>query len=394
MVVNILYFGNFNFPYGNAAGARVLGNGKSLREAGHNIVFVDLNESGRFNISSKKTFDGFICHSLPSPTAFDRLFFWKYFLILKEIVKKEKIQVFILYGNPVISFLHLLLNTFCAKNKIKFVVDVADWHSANSGNYFIRLVKLFDIQFRMKYLNCKSNGVITISSYLRNFYLSKGKNAVLIPPLIDKFRYSNLKFNLNFDRVNLIYVGYPFPNRNGRSVSKSAYKDRLDIIIESLFKVKNRNFIFDIYGISKEEYLKVINFHRNILTELKENIVFHGKVENSKALQYIANADFSILFRENNRLSNSGFPTKFVESISCGTPMLTTYTSDLERYLSVDRLGFGVSPEKNTDFIKLLEEILSFDKAKILFLKKSCFEYENFSFQKYSVNFNHFITQL
>lgn len=394
MATNILYFGNFSFPYGNAAGSRVLGNGNSLRKSGHNIVFVDFDESCQFNIESKKSFDNFICYSLPSPKAIDRLFFWKYYSLIKKIIKKEKIQVFILYGNPVISLLHLLINVFCKKNKIKFVVDVADWHSANSGNYFIRLIKFLDIQFRMRYLNCKSNGIITISSYLQNFYSTKGNVTVLVPPLIDKARFNKLKFEKEIDRISLIYVGYPFPNKNGRSVSKSAYKDRLDIVIESLYILKNKNFIFNIYGISKDEYLKVINSHQNILRELEGNIVFHGKVENSDALKYISNADFSILFRENNRLSNSGFPTKFVESISCGTPMLTTFTSDLKKYITVDRLGFGVNPDEKSDFTQMLEEILSFDKEKIFSLKKLCFENENFTYQKYSVSFSDFIIQI
>ncbi|WP_158093918.1 glycosyltransferase [Algoriphagus ratkowskyi] len=387
----ILYFGNFKFPHGNAAGSRVLGNAYSLRDLGNKVTFVDFDENVKANASIPKVYDNFNCYSFASPRIVDRIFFFKYLNEIKRIIEKEKINILIMYGNPVVSIIQLILIGYCKRNNIKLIIDIADWHSANSGSYLIRIVKYLDISFRMKYLNTRSDGVITVSSYLKNYYNLKGLNSIVIPPLINKNKFVNLKFELNPKLLTLIYVGQPFPNNNGRSVSKSAYKDRLDIVIESLFNLKNRRFIFNIYGITKKEYLQVINDHHEILKDLEDNVIFHGKVENSLILNFISNSDFSILFRENSRLSNAGFPTKFVESVSCGTPMITTFTSDLEKYISVNKLGFGVSPDSISDFRDLLERILTISKNDILEMKNHCFNSHVFSYENFTKDFEKFL---
>jgi glycosyltransferase involved in cell wall biosynthesis len=50
-------------------------------------------------------------------------------------------------------------------------------------------------------------------------------------------------------------------------------------------------------------------------------------------MEAIRSADFSVFLRERSRVTTAGFPTKFVESMAVGTPVITTITSDLEQYL-------------------------------------------------------------
>jgi glycosyltransferase involved in cell wall biosynthesis len=387
----ILYFGNFKFPYGNAAGSRVLGNGYSLRSLGNKVIFVGFDQINSIYPNQPRVYDGFEYHSLVTPNLINRILFYRYLNEIKIIIKSENINIIILYGNPVISLIQFYLIYFCKKNKIKLVIDIADWHSSNSGPYLGRFIKYLDISFRMKYLNKKSDGIITVSSHLRNYYKSKSLPVIVVPPLVNLNKFKDLKFDLDSKITTLIYVGQPFPNINGRSVSESAYKDRLDIVIDSLYELKNKNFIFNIYGISKIEYLKVIKKHQDVLDVLWDRVLFHGIVENSKVLSYIANSDFSILYRESNRLSNSGFPTKFVECISCGTPMITTFTSDLEQYITINRLGFGVDPKSRNDFTDLLENSLSLSRDEIVKMKKYCYSSHAFSFENFIVDFEKFL---
>lgn len=390
MKSNILYFGNFKFPEGNAAGSRVLGNAYVMRDLGHLVTFLDFDENNQTDKITTKTFDGFHCYSLAYPNLIKRIRFLSYLTILEDIIRIERINVVVLYGNPVNSFLHYLLIGFSKKNNIKLIVDIADWHSANSGTYFFRAIKYLDISFRMKYLNLKADGIITVSSYLKTYYTSRGANAIVVPPLVNIKKFEKLSFNHQYDTTKLIYVGQPFPNKNGRKVSKSSYKDRLDVVIESLYKLKDMNFIFNVYGITKNEYLKVIKSHVSVLKDLSNQVIFHGKIENSKVLGLISSSDFSVLFREDTRLSNAGFPTKFVESISCGTPMITTFTSDLEMYISTHELGFGISPHHEEDFTYLLKKALSMDKQDIIKKKLYCFESKAFSHDNFNTDFNNF----
>ena len=49
----------------------------------------------------------------------------------------------------------------------------------------------------------------------------------------------------------------------------------------------------------------------------------HGDVQ-----RLVGSTDFSILVRQPCRTSQAGFPTKFVESFACGTPVIANLTSD------------------------------------------------------------------
>ena len=64
----------------------------------------------------------------------------------------------------------------------------------------------------------------------------------------------------------------------------------------------------------------------------------------------VHDADFSLLIRESLRFANAGFPTKFVESMSVGTPVIANKTSDLATYLIDGVTGFLVA-EPTLDFL-------------------------------------------
>ena len=58
----------------------------------------------------------------------------------------------------------------------------------------------------------------------------------------------------------MIYAGTPFPI-DGRRVSPSAYKDRVDLIIDLVYELIKKyeyKITLDIFGISKKQYTDVI----------------------------------------------------------------------------------------------------------------------------------------
>ena len=66
---------------------------------------------------------------------------------------------------------------------------------------------------------------------------------------------------------------------------------------------------------------------------LSERIVFWGRVDHKKVLQIVKQSNWAIILRDNNRVVQAGFPTKLVESISCGTPVLVNDFSNIRDYL-------------------------------------------------------------
>ena len=394
----ILYIGNFAFPDGNASGARVLGNGYLLKKLGLEVSFIGLENKLSHNSNLEKTekkFDSFLHYSLPYPVGIKGwLAYKKRFNEVSVLIKKQNVKAIILYGSPTISLFGRLIRKWCNKNNVILIVDVVDWLSAGSGSPFYRAVKYIDTTYQKRILNASADGLITVSTYLSNYYNRKGCKTVIIPPLVSPLKYKNLVKTYEQHNVKkLIYVGQPFPT-DGRIVKKASFKDRLDKVISILYELKEEMFIFNIFGLTKEQYLKVIYWHKEMLEILKEKVIFHGYIKNSDAIIRISEADFTVLFRDNNRMTKAGFPTKFVESISCGTPIITTKTSDLADYLENGKNGFFVNINNVNKLTIRMKEILQLDKENLVDMKKHCIENPKFSYSNFEDEMRTFLEEL
>jgi len=174
------------------------------------------------------------------------------------------------------------------------------------------------------------DGIIAISSFLEKFYSDKGKKTIRIPALIDTDNHSTTERRVNYfdsKMLNLIYAGIP------------GKKDLLHLIIKSVSLLnKNGYFIcLHILGLSSKELLRLYG------VVCQKGIVCYGKVNQQEVKSFLERADFSILLRPSKRYANAGFPTKFVESLNAGLPVIANYTSDLQQYLIDGYNGFVVN---------------------------------------------------
>ncbi|MHB8828649.1 MAG: glycosyltransferase [Syntrophales bacterium] len=394
----VLYIGNFSFPTGNAAGARVLGNGYLLRELGYNVFYVGLNNSLSSDSlleSTKQFYNHFRYYNLPYPVGIKGWLSYKArFKDVMSLIKDEELYAVIIYGSPTISLFDNLIRRWCRKNKIKFLTDCVDWLPSGAGGFFFRLAKFFDTTYQKKYLNSKADGVIAISSYLSNYYNNRGCKTVVIPPIVNIDNFKKLYNNNNHnDIIKLIYVGQPFPV-DGRIVKESSYKDRLDKVIDILYCLRDLQFVFNIYGLTKDQYLSVIPGQKDLLDVLGNKIMFCGYIENHEAIKKIAESDFTVLFRDVNRMTTAGFPTKFVETISCGTPIITNRTSDLKQYLQDGKNGYFVEIEDKARLLAKIKEILMLNRDSISLMKKYCQESELFSYHKFKNKMCQFLNSI
>ena len=392
----IIYVGNFSFPNGNASGSRVLGNGYIFRELGYEVVYIGLDNNLKQDSILSKTineYDSFKFYNLPYPNgAKGWLLYKKRFLEVQELLKEIDSDTVILYGSPTISFFAKRLKTYCKLNNITFIVDVVDWLTVNHGSVIFRIVKYLDVNYLKRYISNDADGIISISSYLKRYYKKKVKNIVIIPPVTDP-KHFNIPSTRNNKKLNkLIYVGNPFPSLT-KNLKSNYYKDRLDLVIDNLSYLEDIEYVFDIYGITLEEYLFVVQRHKKMLEILKSKIIFHGKVNNLEAKNNISNADFSILFRNSNKMTNSGFPTKVSESISCGTPVITNATSDLERYIINGKNGFLVNLVSKS-LTTQLSDILSLTSSEINNMKLYCSNSNLFSHKNYIDITREFFTKI
>lgn len=381
----ILYIGGFELPDENAAAHRVISNAKILTQLGYEVIFISSDKSNDKFVNIKDSlikYQNFSYYRLKYPKT---IFEWFNYLTninhILEIIDESYYAIFA-YNYPAIA-LNRLIN-YSRKKKIKVFADSTEWYKSGDENIIHRLMKEFDTNYRMKKIHLKTNGLIAISSAMHNFYSRKMNNVILVPPLIDK---KSPKWNHIIDNkelnshVILTYSGSP--GQGG--------KDRIDLLVESVLVLSNKYPLkLRVVGISKEEYLK--NF-KEANPLIDSNVIeFIGRVSHLQSIEYIKNSHFLFFLRDSTIVTTYGFPTKFVESLACGTPVITNISSDIDKYLINGFNGYIIDCNNKITIISSLEKILK-DKDNFNKMKCNCYTYNKFDISKYIYQFQNFINQ-
>lgn len=368
----IIYFGGFILPDGNAAALRVLSNAKILRELGYEVILIGVSK--KLNVSEEKQIvQGFTVFELPYPNS---IVSWLNYLTtikpLKKIISQigiNKIQAIIAYNPP--SLVQFKTKLFCHSIKSNFILDITEWYKAATGNLIFKTIKNSDSFLRMRYLNFKSDGIITISKYLNDYYQQK-KNSTLIPPLIDKEenKWPNFIPLLNDVKV---FTSIGIPNRN---------KESLLNVLKVFSDLKNEyEFKYHIIGVNQEDIEKVDPEVKNYIENLSSRVKFLGRLSNKECIEEINKSHFFIFTRYQSIVTKAGFPTKFVESIAAGTPVLTNKTSNLDDYLIEGKNGYWLEPNDRIILKQQLTRILELKNAEVNKMKSYCLNSMQFHYK-------------
>ena len=360
----ILYIGGFELPDKNAAAHRVIAIGKSLRMCGYEVSYIGVSKSDCI----RNVYDGFVCDAVPYPSSTKG-----WLRHITEFVTTQKLDSYhpdyvILYNFPAIAGLKILRH--CHKHSIKVIHDTTEWEQAESFS-LKDCIKRFDITLRMLFCLKKMDGVIAISRYLYDYYSSKVKT-VLVPPTVDledkKWCRSR---NMTADTtVKIIYAG----NAGAKN------KDRLDFVVEAVSGFKNIQL--NVVGLTKEQYENDFG----ALPSKCDNICFHGRIPHSEAVKAVCEADFQMLIREDTLKNRAGFPTKFVESISCCTPLIATLSSNIGDYLKDGKNGFIVDSSNSLNSV--LERISRLSREERVEMKCYCRDNNPFDYHNYIAEIN------
>jgi len=332
----ILYIGGFELPDKNAAAHRVLSNGKIFKELGYKVVFIDVDKTLSYNsdiLTTIKDVQGFECWSIPYP---QKTIEWTSYLssidYLNSMKKQYKdIKGIIAYNYPALALNNL--RKYGKKNNVKVFADCTEWYSTKGSNLVFKVIKGLDSFLRMRIIQKRLDGLIVISKFLESYY-GNTKNVVRIPPLVDinekKWSKSKQVIINEFDnRLRFVYSGSPGKN-----------KDKIVNIIEALYDLKDlSNYQMNIVGISKNQFIKDFPNYQKKIDSLDNRVNFVGRVSHEESLEELQNADYSIFIREKSKLTMAGFPTKFVESITCSIPIITTDSSDIKEYFLDETYG-------------------------------------------------------
>ena len=367
MEKRVIYIGGFELPDRNAAAQRVLSNAKLLREMGYKVTFVGISKN---LASAPSKVEGFESSPVPYPSNMRQWIHQIFTFINEDFIIQRKPEYVILYNFPSIASLRLL--KICHKNHIQLIYDLTEWE-ANNGWTPTDIIRKIDIYLRMHYCTRRMDGVIAISRYLYDYYRFDVKT-ILVPPTVDldntKWnRFRVLKAN---NPITLVYAGSP----------GAGSKDRLDLIVD---EVRNHiNIKLVIVGVDEEQFLNA--YHRR--NEPLVNIEFKGRLPHIEAVKAVCDADFQMLIRDNNRKNDAGFPTKLVESMTCGTPIIASIFSNITDYVKDGENGFLLDGEKTLDVI--LDRVSHLSTEEIIAMKRNCINMRDFDYRLYISEFKNF----
>lgn len=321
----ILYVGPVEVQGNSAAARRIIGNAHAIKHSGLNVVI---------SSAEVKEFKWSETEGIPTYHTGERKYedlkgirrYFAYAFMGKETIQfleenKQKIQSVILYSGYSPYLLKLL--PWCKKNKIPLVFDAVEWYEAPNKLQQWFNPYYWNIELAMRYLIPKTKNVIAISSYLNSYYQKKNCKTVIIPPLLSVPKGKIMVKKIS-RQLKLAYTGTP-----GR-------KDLFNNFLETLLLLQEENITgvsLTIAGMNKEQVLGYPAFVRRNIRQLPDNFKALGYLTSSKAKEVLECAHFSLLLRKENRVAQAGFPTKVVESLSMGTPIILNLTSDLGEYL-------------------------------------------------------------
>jgi len=247
---------------------------------------------------------------------------WRIFNWGKKTVKwldcqPHKPSHVVVYGGSAQYILRLL--PWCKRHGIPLIVDVVEWYDPKQmkggrfGPFYL------SAQFALRYLYPRCDGVIAISSLLEKHYMEKGCKVVRVPPSLDvQTRLGPPEQRKPGAPLLLVYAGIP------------GKKDLLLHVINAVEAV-------DPSG--KRLRLRILGSSAQQLGECYGRLNFapcieiFGHVNQVEVVRHIRAADFTVLLRIPALFANAGFPTKFVESLASGTPVICNLTSDLGSYM-------------------------------------------------------------
>lgn len=356
-----VYIGGFRLPDKNAAAHRVISVAKILQNLGYSVTFLHKTN----NENAEKGCNNFKYVDLVSNNIFDDIRYLYSIDYVKDYVKSNpNIVGIIAYNYPSIALNRLRL--FCKKIGILCIADITEWYGIGEKKAFLyQIIKFLDTSFRMMYVHKKLDGCIVISNYLYQYYIHY-MPIIKIPPLVDiNDKKWDLCVKCTHNGIRLIYAGSP-----------SREKERLDIIVKAVSFFSPESYLsLNIIGITDNEFKEIYNYG----TEIPSNINFYGRLNHLETIKQISRCDYSLIIRDINRVTNAGFPTKFVESIACGTKVIANASSDLEHYIQRYQLGIllhDVSVECLIHQLKLL--LQGKNKRPLEQKSRLIFDYRNY----------------
>lgn len=359
-----------DFPNGDAGAVRDMAFANIFKALGYKVFLIG---AGKNNNEGEVNGIHFFSTYQPARNKIDhlkRFAFSKaiYMSLIKQITT-ENGQPSVIYVNDVSHGLIRELRRVAEKKSVPMLHDSTEWYSPCEFAHG-KLDKQYVLKDNLnRRIIARPIRVIGISSYLTEYFQSRGLQSVRIPVIMD---VESTKTSLNADnKVKLIYAGSP---------ANKDYLKEIVLGVALLSDTDQHKMELHILG-ANEEQIKTITK----LQSLPKCIKAYGRVPREQVEEVMLGMDFSVLLRPSEeRYAKAGFPTKTVEAMSHGVAMLCNISSDLGMYLKDGENAIIVDGHDEQSFVQGLEKVLSLSRTQIDLIKANArklaekeFDYRN-----------------
>lgn len=365
------------YPDGNAGAVRQHAFAKLYQACGYDIVVIGMGDSTEFSI---KEYDGikYISFRKNPNHTFNKILNWfLYGRRLRKFIKTCDMEFTdILVIKTYFSFVLAWIKRFSKRKGIRLYHDSVEWYSPEEFK-----LKKYDIAYiKNNRLNTKEIDenfkVIAISKYLFEHYHSRGIDTIRIPVIMDSKSITYEK-NIQLDKLVISYAG-----RIGK-------KDYIGNIIRGFFLLtedEKEKIEFRVMGANATEISQITGISRDELERNRNTVICMGRISRAEVLKNLQETDFTVLIRDSSlRYAKAGFPTKVVESLMSGTPVICNLSSDLGEYLIDGENAVIVRDMKPESIVEALRLAINIpiEKRKEMHLKARKTAEEFFDYRKY-----------
>lgn len=342
--MRIAYVGRFPYPGSTAPTQRVVGISTALNLAGHQVTIAPMQESQSRDAALFE-----VDHTLAraarsrSPRHAASLLLGGSSTLQWLRDNRDHFDVAIVYGTPAVILAGVLIDQRMRPLIPPVILDVVEWYEYRHrpGGRFGPFA--LEHAIAMRGLAPKVGRAICISSYLGTYFRDRSVTTITVPPL---FRATDVRVTAPEHQDNRIHIGYA-----GSPGSKDSLGLRNLISAASkLPREARRRLCIEIVGMTQAqaEHRWGEPMRREIASR-PAWLRWHGTQPHARAQELVSGFDFTYLQRPMMRYAAAGFPTKVVESLTLGTPIIGNLTSDLARYVRDGQNGVVLNSHHDGD---------------------------------------------
>lgn len=374
------------YPNLDAGAVRIHMFAKILQEAGYETFVISMGKSTHNRMILENDGINHISYRGDSSNTIAKaMYYLEYPIRLYKYLMKANVDL-IIHTQIDESSLRII-QEYGKRKKIPVLYDGVEWYSESQ---FLNGKKARGYKQNNRYnveLIQKPEAVIAISSYLRDHFMMRNIQTVQIPVIMDVASTYIEKSPVG-DQVKILYAGSP------------GKKDYLVNVLDGLALLneeERKKIQLTIAGCTKEQLVDICGVNRSVLESVNKSLRILGRISREQVLEEYKNADFSVLIRPvKERYAQAGFPTKFVESMCCSTPVICNITSDLGMYARDEINSIIVNDISSDEIAKALRRVISFsyEEKSAMRINARKTATECFDYKIYADDFMTFVNQL